>query len=59
MKSVKVILLLLIPIVVLGYSYRSKIISFLSSVPFIRKFGVRTAMRIPYVRNKFIGKLFQ
>ncbi|WP_082233833.1 hypothetical protein [Halobacillus massiliensis] len=59
MKTLKMLLLVLIPAGAAGYTFRNRLVSFIASVPVLRKYAVRTAMRIPFVRNKFMSQLFR
>ncbi|WP_173916143.1 hypothetical protein [Halobacillus sp. Marseille-Q1614] len=59
MNAFKVLLLILFPVGVAGYTFRNRIVSFVAAVPVLRKFAVRTTMRIPFIRKKFMGQLFR
>mgnify|MGYP001216078608 CR=1 FL=1 len=41
------------------YLFRNSISSLVINVPLLRKWGVRLAMNIPYIRNKMIGSMFK
>lgn len=50
----------LVPAITAGviYKYRYKILNQALNIPFVRKMGVNTAMKIPGVREQFIQKAF-
>ncbi|MGP4042355.1 hypothetical protein ACTWP4_20945 [Gracilibacillus sp. D59] len=43
----------------IGYVFRNSITKMIISVPQLRKWGVRIAMNIPFLRNKMIGSMFK
>ncbi|SER16988.1 hypothetical protein SAMN04487944_101484 [Gracilibacillus ureilyticus] len=40
------------------YQYRNRIINILASVPILRKVSIRIAMKIPFLRNRFMQSIF-
>ncbi|WP_175495374.1 hypothetical protein [Gracilibacillus orientalis] len=43
----------------IGYVLRNSIMSMVIRVPILRRWGVRIAMNIPFIRNKMIGSMFK
>ncbi|WP_208585909.1 hypothetical protein [Gracilibacillus suaedae] len=41
------------------YLFRNSISRLVINVPLLRKWGVRIAMNIPFIRNKMIGSMFK
>jgi hypothetical protein len=51
---------IIVPAITAGvvYKYRYKILNKALKIPFVRKMGVHTAMKIPGVQEKFIQSAF-
>ncbi|GAE91202.1 hypothetical protein JCM21714_143 [Gracilibacillus boraciitolerans JCM 21714] len=58
MRLSKVMLLITASITIV-FVFRHAIINGLAKISFLRKLGVRLAMKIPFIRNKMIGSIFK
>ncbi|MFC7320883.1 sodium:proton antiporter [Halobacillus campisalis] len=58
MKKSIIVFMSLLPVVGLGYGYRYRLFRLLSSIPLARKIAVRSVMRVPFIRKKFLGQMF-
>ncbi|SFL82161.1 hypothetical protein SAMN04487943_104159 [Gracilibacillus orientalis] len=59
MMKVSKVFFFLTAIGTIGYVLRNSIMSMVIRVPILRRWGVRIAMNIPFIRNKMIGSMFK